>query len=85
MISEREDSQSFRYTTVLPKKHTIVTRSLAIDNRLLHAIVQTVILSLREEYWNLEGKKTVRSVLSKCIISKKTTGKKLSSISNTTT
>lgn len=71
-ISEREDILSFRFPAILPSKHTIVKR-LIFDRHvtLMHAGVQTVLANLREQFWILKGKKTIKSILSQCIVCKK--------------
>ncbi|GFX25730.1 uncharacterized protein TNCV_4337141 [Trichonephila clavipes] len=78
----RKDVESIRYPIVLPSRHPIVTKVIIqkhID--LLHAGVQTVMSALRENYWILKSRKTVRRVLSECIICKRFTVKPLTTLS----
>ncbi|GFV67287.1 uncharacterized protein TNCV_3670421 [Trichonephila clavipes] len=71
-IIMRKDVESIRYPIVLPSRHPIVTKLIIQKHiELLHAGVQTVMSALRENYWILKSRKTVRRVLSECIICKK--------------
>ncbi|GFW38356.1 uncharacterized protein TNCV_1332091 [Trichonephila clavipes] len=81
-IIMRKDVESIRYPIVLPSRHPIVTK-LVIQKHieLLHAGVQTVMSALRENYWILKSRKTVRRVLSECIICKRFTVRPLTTIS----
>ncbi|GFW83526.1 uncharacterized protein TNCV_4590271 [Trichonephila clavipes] len=70
-IIMRKDVESIRYPIVLPSRHPIVTKLIIQKHiELLHAGVQTVMSALRENYWILKSRKTVRRVLSECIICK---------------
>ncbi|GFX47913.1 integrase catalytic domain-containing protein [Trichonephila clavipes] len=78
----RKDVESIRYPIVLPSRHPIVTKLIIQKHiELLHAGVQTVMSALRENYWILKSRKTVRRVLSECIICKRFTVKPLTTLS----
>ncbi|GFX12560.1 uncharacterized protein TNCV_3156811 [Trichonephila clavipes] len=81
-IIMRKDVESIRYPKVLPSRHPIVTKLIIQKHiELLHAGVQTVMSALRENYWILKSRKTVRRVLSECIICKRFTVKPLTTLS----
>ncbi|GFY02446.1 uncharacterized protein TNCV_3503271 [Trichonephila clavipes] len=81
-IIMRKDVESIRYPIVLPSRHPIVTKLIIQKNiELFHAGVQTVMSALRENYWILKSRKTVRRVLSECIICKRFTVKPLTTLS----
>ncbi|GFU03729.1 integrase catalytic domain-containing protein [Trichonephila clavipes] len=78
----RKDVESIRYPIVLPSRHPIVTKLIIQKHiELLHAGVQTVMSALRENYWILKSRKTVRRVLSECIICKRFTVRPLTTFS----
>ncbi|GFX24721.1 integrase catalytic domain-containing protein [Trichonephila clavipes] len=81
-IIMRKDVESIRYPIVLPSRHPIVTKLIIQKHiELLHAGVQTVMSALRENYWILKSRKTVRRVLSECIICKRFTVRPLTTLS----
>lgn len=64
----RDDSYNFRCPIVLPNGHHLV--DLIINEkhiRLKHAGVEITMNVLRERYWILRGRETIRSVLNKCV------------------
>lgn len=58
-----------KHAIVLPAKHNL-TRLIIRDEhyRLLHAGPQALLASLRQRYWPLSGRNTIRSVLRHCIV-----------------
>lgn len=58
-----------KHAIVLPAKHRL-TRLIIRDEhyRLLHAGPQALLASLRQRYWPLSGRNTIRSVLRHCIV-----------------
>ncbi|GFU69044.1 integrase catalytic domain-containing protein [Trichonephila clavipes] len=81
-IIMRKDVESIRYPIVLPSRHPIVTKLIIQKHiELLYAGVQTVMSALRENYWILKSRKTVRRVLSECIICKRFTVRPLTTLS----
>jgi hypothetical protein len=67
-ISWRKDEENFRSPVILPSDHELVKR-LIRERHLLasHAGTQFVLNDLRQQFWILRGRKTVRGVLSKCV------------------
>ena len=77
-ITERDDTENFRYPILLPAKHPVVNRLIFDTHRkMLHAGVQTLLNSLRESYWIIGGRKTVKSVISKCGICRRFDSKRM--------
>ncbi|XP_044756949.1 uncharacterized protein LOC123315351 [Coccinella septempunctata] len=75
-----EDSFDFRYPIVLPK-HPLVVRLIREEHeRACHVGVQGLLCRLREKYWIIGGRKTVRSVISKCVICKRFMSKRLETL-----
>lgn len=67
-LLQREDTDSFKHPIVLPSKHPVV-HSLILEQhkRASHAGVHTLISQLRENFWILQCRRTIRQVLNKCI------------------
>ncbi|XP_055936594.1 uncharacterized protein LOC129966206 [Argiope bruennichi] len=77
-IEYREDSHSFRRPVVLPSQHHVVKLLIvSFHNRHGHVGTQMLLNLLREHFWILNGRKTVRSIISKCVICKRHSGKNL--------
>lgn len=75
-IVERDDEYAFRYPILLPPKHFIVetlVREYHLKNS--HVGVQALTIMLREEYWILSARRTVRSVVRRCVRCKRFTSK----------
>ncbi|GBN67201.1 hypothetical protein AVEN_223015-1 [Araneus ventricosus] len=71
-IKMRKDVESLRYPIVLPSKHPILTKMILGKHlELCHAFVETVMSTLREKYWILKRRKTVRRLLGECLICKR--------------
>lgn len=67
-IIERIDTFCFRYPILLPAKHHIVECLIfEYHQKNCHAGVQTLISLLREEYWIISARRTIRSVIRKCV------------------
>ncbi|KAF2888647.1 hypothetical protein ILUMI_17526, partial [Ignelater luminosus] len=68
-VSNRDDTNNYRFPIVLPAKHP-VSESLIMDSHRSHCHVGTrgLLCLLREEYWILGGRRTIRFVLRKCVI-----------------
>ena len=63
----RDDMYNFRYPIILPERHEIV--DLIINEKhaeLNHAGVEITMSALREKFWILGGRKTIRSIISRC-------------------
>lgn len=68
-IINRNDSEYFCTPIVLPSNHPVVHRLITSEHRKnSHAGVQILLNILREQYWILKARKTVRHILSKCVI-----------------
>ena len=77
-ISERSDQKEFRYPAVLPQKHPVVTRLIYHQHyKACHVGVQGLLSLLRERFWILSGRRTVRSVVSQCTICRRYNAKSL--------
>ncbi|UYV84066.1 hypothetical protein LAZ67_X001042, partial [Cordylochernes scorpioides] len=66
-LIERDDEYSFRYPVLLPTKHHVVTcliREFHLKH--CHAGVQILSAKLRENYWILNSRRSIRSVVSQC-------------------
>lgn len=62
-----QDSFSFKCPVILPSEHTVMKR-LIWDKHVRHcyAGAQLLLSLLREHYWILGGRQTIKSVISKC-------------------
>ena len=68
-ITERVDVGEFGTPAVLPSRHPIVERLvLSTHGKLCHVGVQGLLSHLREKFWILKGRKSIRGILSKCVI-----------------
>ncbi|XP_054723598.1 uncharacterized protein LOC129233649, partial [Uloborus diversus] len=67
-IVEREDSYEFRYPILLPSKHYIVN-CLVRDYHLKysHAGTQALTVIMREEFWIIGARRTIRSIVKNCV------------------
>ncbi|XP_055940812.1 uncharacterized protein LOC129971244 [Argiope bruennichi] len=77
-ILYRPDSEDFKTPAILPSKNELVKRIVIyyhVNN--VHAGTQMLLNILRERFWILHGRKTVRSILSKCVVCKRHSAKKL--------
>ena len=71
-IVERNDSFPFLCPILLDGKNKVVELLIReTHENLCHAGVQTVMCHLREKFWILSMRKTVRSVVLKCVICKR--------------
>lgn len=81
-VCNREDTKDFRFPIILPSKNNIVdTLIMDFHRNSCHAGVQTLLSMLREKYWILGGRRTIRSVLNKCVICRRHASKPVSVIS----
>lgn len=71
-ITERSDDFSFLCPILLDSKHKVVELLIReTHENMSHAGVQSVMCQLREKYWILRMRKTVREIISKCVICKR--------------
>ncbi|GIY05155.1 reverse transcriptase [Caerostris darwini] len=67
-IIQRKDQESFRYPILLPSKHHIVDKLIFEKHvELCHAGIQVLMSTLREEYWIIKSRKTIRQVIRNCL------------------
>lgn len=75
-VSARQDSELFRYPIVLPSKHSLVTKIIFDTHvRSCHIRTQGLLSLLRERFWIMGGRRSVRSVIARCVICKRHNGK----------
>lgn len=80
-IIERDDSYAFRYPILLPSKHHIVEcliREYHLRNS--HAGIQTLTVILREEFWIIAARRTIRSVVKKCVRCKRFSARHMTTV-----
>ncbi|XP_015189797.1 PREDICTED: uncharacterized protein LOC107073618 [Polistes dominula] len=71
-IIQRNDNFSFLCPILLDSRHKVVELLVRETHESMnHAGVQTVMCQLREKYWILRMRKTVREIISKCVICKR--------------
>ncbi|GBL78773.1 hypothetical protein AVEN_65314-1 [Araneus ventricosus] len=71
-LSLKDDFKNFKFPIVLPSEHSIVEKLVRWKHCSLgHAGVQIVMTNLREEFWILKYRKTVRKVVKNCVICKR--------------
>nr|CAI5859325.1 unnamed protein product [Callosobruchus analis] len=77
-VSNREDTENYRFPIILPAKHAFVHR-LIMDTHVksCHAGTQGLLGLLREKYWILGGRRSVRTVVARCVICKRHDSKPL--------
>ncbi|GBM49848.1 hypothetical protein AVEN_191249-1 [Araneus ventricosus] len=77
-IVERDDTLDFRFPILLPAKHHLTTcliRQCHLTN--CHAGVQIIAAKLRERYWIIAAKRSIRSVVKNCMVCKRFAAKSL--------
>lgn len=67
-ISNRPDYPDFRNPILLPKNHPIVERLImGMHTKHCHAGTQSLLAIMREKFWILGGRKTIRSITARCM------------------
>lgn len=67
LVFRSKDSEDFRLPVVLPGNHYIVQKLIEWKHKMLsHAGVQIVMNNLREKYWILRCRKSIRQVTLRC-------------------
>ncbi|CAL1277302.1 unnamed protein product [Larinioides sclopetarius] len=67
-LTEKKDLENFRYPILLPGKHRLVellVREAHLENS--HAGVQILLSKLRKKFWVVNGRRTVRREINKCL------------------
>ncbi|CAG7837087.1 unnamed protein product [Allacma fusca] len=67
-IARTEDQDRFKLPILLPPQHVIVKYLIMeVHRENCHAGVQVLMAILRERFWVIRSRKTIRSVISKCV------------------
>ncbi|XP_035214532.1 uncharacterized protein LOC118188247 [Stegodyphus dumicola] len=67
-VAYRNDSSSFKFPIILPSEHPVVKLLiLSAHKDLLHAGTTLLMSHLRERYWILKSRKTIRNCIRKCV------------------
>ncbi|XP_055933001.1 uncharacterized protein LOC129963022 [Argiope bruennichi] len=68
----RKDFENFKYPILLPPDHIVVHKMIMHRHKILsHCGIQTLMSSLREHFWLIRSRKTIRRVLKSCITCKR--------------
>ncbi|XP_072400786.1 uncharacterized protein [Diabrotica undecimpunctata] len=79
-VCNGEDTQYYRFPVVLQSKHEVTIKLMRHYHlKSCHVGVQSTLSLLREKFWILSGRRSVRSVISKCVLCRRYTGKHLAS------
>lgn len=77
-VANREDTSNFRFPVVLSAKHNIVNLLIWQEHiRSCHVGTQGLLSWLREKFWILGGRQTIRRIITKCMICKRYSAKHL--------
>ncbi|GBM94969.1 hypothetical protein AVEN_9018-1, partial [Araneus ventricosus] len=75
-IVNRRDKEDFRKPMLLPSNHKVVLKLIEhYHKKNLHCDLQILQNILREKFWILNGKKTIRKIVSKGVICKRFSSK----------
>ncbi|GFX75871.1 integrase catalytic domain-containing protein [Trichonephila clavipes] len=65
----REDDENFKFPLVLPSEHHVFKSLILYKHQELgHPGVQYLMVALRENYWILKSRRTIKRILKTCII-----------------
>ncbi|GBN04791.1 hypothetical protein AVEN_49291-1 [Araneus ventricosus] len=77
-IINRRDKEDFRKPMLLLSNHEVILKLIEhYHEKNLHCGLQILRNILREKFWILNGRKTIRKVVSKCVICKRFSSKRL--------
>ncbi|GBM61401.1 hypothetical protein AVEN_70763-1 [Araneus ventricosus] len=77
-VVNRRDKENFQKRMILPSNHEVVLKFIEhYHNKNLHCGIQILQNILREKFWILNGRKTICKVVSKCVICKRLSSKRL--------
>ncbi|GFS85295.1 integrase_H2C2 domain-containing protein, partial [Nephila pilipes] len=63
-LTFRENTEDFKFSVILTLDHPVVTSIIVYKHKeLMHCGIQTLIACLREKYWILKVRRTVRKVI----------------------
>ncbi|XP_055947158.1 uncharacterized protein LOC129980799 [Argiope bruennichi] len=75
-LTFRQDSEEFKTPAILPSDHEVVKRLIRYyHEKNAHAGTQILINILRERFWLLNARKTVRSLINKCPVCRRFSAK----------
>lgn len=67
-VAYRDDANDFKFPIILPSDHTVVKLLIIkTHNDLLHAGTSMLMSHLREKYWIINARKTIRNCIRKCV------------------
>ncbi|CAL8127281.1 unnamed protein product [Orchesella dallaii] len=77
-LTNRKDAMDFTYPIILPKKHPLVNQLIFEVHRFHgHAGVQFLMSKLREKYWVLQSRRTIKRVIRSCTVCRRHQAKPL--------
>ena len=80
-IIERRDLGDFGIPAILPSSHPVVEMLvLRAHEKACHVGVQGLLSLLRERFWILKGRKTIRGILTKCVVCRRHGARHISTI-----
>jgi hypothetical protein len=80
-IVERTDLGDFGIPAILPSSHPVVEMLvLRAHEESCHVGVQGLLSLLRERFWILKGRKTIRGILTKCVVCRRHGARHISTI-----
>jgi hypothetical protein len=80
-VVERADLRDFGIPAILPSSHPVVEMLvLRAHGKARHVGVQGLLSLLRERFWILKGRKTIRAILTKCVVCRRHSAKHISTI-----
>ncbi|XP_031337212.1 uncharacterized protein LOC116166396 [Photinus pyralis] len=75
-ISNRNDCQNFLFPIVLPARHFLVNQLIFQEHlRSCHSGAQGLMSQLRQRYWILGGRRTIKSAISRCVVCRRQNAK----------
>lgn len=79
--TRKNEKEDFKYPIILPSKHPLVRKMIEEEHtNMSHAGINTLLYKMREKFWVLKGRRTIRGVISKCVICKRHSGRQLQTI-----
>lgn len=81
-VAYRKDLETFRFPILLPSKHQLVKKLIMQRHiELDHAGTQILMSNLREQYWIIKSRKTVRQMVRSCVKCKRYSVRPLDTVS----
>lgn len=79
--TRKNESEGFKYPIILPSQHPLVRNMIYEEHtNMSHAGINTLLYKMREKFWILKGRRTIRGVISKCATCKRHSGRQLQTI-----